>query len=138
MVGDAFYADELVAAFAQLFLSVVQLWLLAAEFQYWMKVRVAYGETAPPEIYTVLVRYIPPELRCEVCAWSQSLWLRLCLVAYTSVSVSGGGRRCVSVWVGVTFLVVVFVSASFSAAVARSLVFCALGACVCAHLALSL
>ncbi len=66
VVGDYFYYDELLAALAQLVLCAVQLGLLATEFRHWMAARVQYGLTAPPEIFSVIVRYIPDKLRCEV------------------------------------------------------------------------
>eukprot|EP00750_Incisomonas_marina_P015608 INCI18395.2.p1 GENE.INCI18395.2~~INCI18395.2.p1 ORF type:complete len:1259 (+),score=189.65 INCI18395.2:265-3777(+) len=65
-VGAGYYVHEVVATMISLLMVLVQFSLVGREFRFWMRVRLAYTETAPPEIYTVLVRYIPEHLRSEV------------------------------------------------------------------------
>ena len=65
-VGSQYYLHEVIATLVGLFFTAVQLWLLAGEAKHWMRVRLAYAETAPPEIYSVMLRYVPRSLRSEV------------------------------------------------------------------------
>jgi len=63
--GEDVHDQQAAAVVVQAVLSAAFLFLLSREFEYWMKVRRAYCETAPPEIYSVMVRFIPAYLRSE-------------------------------------------------------------------------
>ena len=56
--GDHLLFQQIAAVVVQAVLSAVFLFFLGKEFRYLMQVRRSYFETAPPEIYTVMVRYV--------------------------------------------------------------------------------
>lgn len=56
--GDHLLIQQIAAVAVQAALSAAFLFFLGKEFHYLMQVRRSYFETAPPEIYTVMVRYV--------------------------------------------------------------------------------
>ena len=93
------FNHQIAAVVVQFVVSVIFFSLLAHEFKYWMKVRRSHCETAPPQIYTVMVRFIPEYLRTEsrLRQFFEDLYvyiLFVCLLVVGLVRVRSWGLVC--------------------------------------------